>query len=395
VDLKKDGTMSHPTRALLRASAAALAVLALAACNPSDETSAKKPEPPTVTVAAAQNKDVRQSVTFVGQVQAIDDVQILARVSGFLEAKHVEDGAMVKKGELLFSIEKTSYEAAVASAEADLANARADAALKAADLERDTDLYQKGHISKAKFDATNAAKEQSDANVEAADARLKTARLNLSYTDISAPFDGQIGKTAFSVGDVLGPNSDPITRLVSKAPVYVNFAISEKQFLDTVKGRGTAGTIVAEDIPDVHLVLPNNERYDENGDIVFLDNQVDPRTGTISLRAKFNNADGLLVPGTFVSVVIEAQKAQKELVIPQSAIQRNQQGPFVLAVNEQNMVEQRQVELGAQVGSDFVVKSGLQLGDRVITLGLQKVRPGVPVKTATDPAAADDAKPAE
>ena len=127
----------------------------------------------------------------------------------------------------------------------------------------------------------------------------------------------------------------------------------------------------------------------------FLDNRVDPKTGTISLRAKFDNKDGLLVPGTFVSVVIEAQKAQKELVIPQAAIQRNQQGPFVLAVNDKNLVEQRQVELGAQVGSDFVVTKGLQQGERVITLGLQKVRPGVPVKTATDPNAAADAKPAE
>lgn len=363
--------------------------LALAACSPSEDTSAAKQVPPTVSVAAAQDKDVRQSVKFVGQTQAVDDVQILARVSGFLEAKHVDDGALVKKGTLLFTIEKTSYEAAVASAEADLANAKADAALKLADLGRDTDLYQQGHISKAKFDATTAAKEQADANVGAADARLDTAKLNLSYTDISAPFDGQIGKTAFSVGDVVGPTSGAITRLVSKAPIYVNFAISEKDFLDTVKGQGKAGGFVSEDVPDVHLVLPNGARYGETGEIVFIDNTVDPKTGTISIRARFANADSLLVPGTFVTVVIEASKPQKALVIPQAAIQRDQRGAFVLSVNDKNLVEQRYVELGAQIDGDFVVTKGLVQGERVITLGLQKVRPGVPVQTAPD------AKPVE
>jgi membrane fusion protein (multidrug efflux system) len=371
------------------AAATGLALLLLSACSPSDDTAAPKAQPPTVSVAAAVEQDVRQSVEFVGQIQAIDDVQILARVSGFLETKNVADGAMVKKGELLFTIEKTSYEAAVASAEADLANTKASAALQAADLERDTDLYQKGHISKAKFDATNASKEQADANVDASQARLKTAELNLSYTKISAPFDGQISKTAFSVGDVVGPTSGPITRLVSKAPVYVNFAISEKDYLDTMQGGGKAGDMVAENVPDVHLVLPNGDKYGENGEIVFIDNAVDSRTGTISIRARFVNKNLLLVPGTFVTVVIEAAKGQKALVIPQAAIQRDQRGAFVLAVNDKNLVEQRYVELGQQVDTNFVVTKGLQQGERVITLGLQKVRPGVPVQTAPD------AKPVE
>ncbi|WP_417773240.1 efflux RND transporter periplasmic adaptor subunit [Stappia sp.] len=381
--------MSAMPKLSVPAAATGLALLLLSACSPSDDTAAPKAQPPTVSVAAAVEQDVRQSVEFVGQIQAIDDVQILARVSGFLETKNVADGAMVKKGELLFTIEKTSYEAAVASAEADLANTKASAALQAADLERDTDLYQKGHISKAKFDATNASKEQADANVDASQARLKTAELNLSYTKISAPFDGQISKTAFSVGDVVGPTSGPITRLVSKAPVYVNFAISEKDYLDTMQGGGKAGDMVAENVPDVHLVLPNGEKYGENGEIVFIDNAVDSRTGTISIRARFVNKNLLLVPGTFVTVVIEAAKGQKALVIPQAAIQRDQRGAFVLAVNDKNLVEQRYVELGQQVDTNFVVTKGLQQGERVITLGLQKVRPGVPVQTAPD------AKPVE
>ncbi|MHC5653570.1 efflux RND transporter periplasmic adaptor subunit [Stappia sp. ICDLI1TA098] len=381
--------MSAMPKLSVPAAATGLALLLLSACSPSDDTAAPKAQPPTVSVAAAVEQDVRQSVEFVGQIQAIDDVQILARVSGFLETKNVADGAMVKKGELLFTIEKTSYEAAVASAEADLANTKASAALQAADLERDTDLYQKGHISKAKFDATNASKEQADANVDASQARLKTAELNLSYTKISAPFDGQISKTAFSVGDVVGPTSGPITRLVSKAPVYVNFAISEKDYLDTMQGGGKAGDMVAENVPDVHLVLPNGDKYGENGEIVFIDNAVDSRTGTISIRARFVNKNLLLVPGTFVTVVIEAAKGQKALVIPQAAIQRDQRGAFVLAVNDKNLVEQRYVELGQQVDTNFVVTKGLQQGERVITLGLQKVRPGVPVQTAPD------AKPVE
>ncbi|GGE78854.1 acriflavin resistance protein [Stappia taiwanensis] len=357
-----------------------LVAVGVAACKPQEEKASAAP-PPSVQVAAAFKKEIRQSASFVGQIEAVDDVNLLARVSGFLETKQVKDGASVEKDQILFTIEKASYEATLASAKADAEKAEADAALKAADLERDTDLYEKGHVSKAKFQATLATKEQADAAVEAAHAQVKQAELNLGYTDIYAPFPGKIGKTTYSVGDVVGPTSQPLARLVRLAPVYVNFAISEKDYLDAVRGSGKS----PEDVRtgdakiQIHLILPNGKRYGEDGEIVFIDNTVDPKTGTISVRGQFANKDTLLVAGTFVTVVIEAGESSNELLIPQAAIQRDQRGAFVLAIGKQEMVEQRYVELGEQVETDFVVKKGLQEGDRVITEGLQKVRPGVPV----------------
>ncbi len=326
---------------------------------------------------------MRQSARFVGRVQAVDDVNLIARVSGFLSSKNVDDGATVQDGQLLFTIERAPYEAALASAKADAARAAADAALKASDLERDKDLLDKGHVSQAKYQATLAAKEQADASVAAANAAITQAELNLGYTDITAPFAGQIGKTNFSVGDVVGPSTGAIARLVRTDPMYVNFAISEKDYLDAVRGANPADAVGDKrQLPGIHVILPNGQRYDQDGEIVFIDNVVDPKTGTIAVRGRFRNPNRLLVAGTFVEAVIEAPVSMKEIVIPQSAVQRDQRGPFVLVVGSNETVEQRYVELGPQVDTDFTVKKGLQEGERVITLGLQKVRPGVPVNAA-------------
>lgn len=377
------------SRALRHLALPAIALL-LAACNPSEEANAPAAPPPSVSVAAAVTKDIRQSARFVGQIEAVDNVNLIARVSGFLASKNVDDGATVQTGQLLFTIERAPYEAALASAKADAARAAADAALKAADLERDADLFQKGHVSKAKFEATKAAKEQADAAVAAANAATTQAKLNLGYTDITAPFSGQLGKSAFSVGDVVGPSTGPIARLVRTAPVYVNFAISEKDYLEAVRGDRPAEDVAdKKNLPGIHLILPTGKRFEEDGEIVFIDNAVDPNTGTISVRGRFANQSRILIAGAFVEVVVEAPVAMSEIVIPQAAIQRDQRGPFVLVVGAQETVEQRYVELGQQVDLDFVVKSGLQEGERVITLGLQKVRPGVPVNAVLDSGAAE------
>ncbi|MTI45722.1 membrane fusion protein (multidrug efflux system) [Roseibium hamelinense] len=370
----------RPNRSV-RLSVAVLGVLALAACSDdSGQQQSASPPPPSVSVVAAVNKQIQQSVSFVGQVAAVDEVNLVARVSGFLEKKEVEDGAVVKQGELLFQIEKQEYEAALERAKADLASSKADAALKAADEKRDKDLLEKGHVSEAAYEATLAQKEQADAAVQASDAALKQAELNLSYTDVKAPFPGQIGKTTYSVGEVVGPNTQSLARLIQLAPVYVNFSVSESEYLDAVQKHQidptdpTAGTP-----PKLRLVLPNGQDYGETGEIVFIDNRVDPQTGTIAMRGKFENANNQLLAGVYVTVIIEAPQETTALVIPQAAIQRDQKGPFVLVVNSEQTVEQRSVTLGAQTGADFVVTKGLQEGETVIVQGLQKVRPGVPV----------------
>lgn len=360
---------------------AVTSVLIAGCSDDSQDAAAPTAPPPSVTVAKVASEDVRNSITFVGQIAAVDQVDLIARVDGFLEKKAVPDGSVVKENELLFTIEKAQYEASLARAKADLASAKADAALKAADEMRDKDLLQKGHVSQAAYDATLAQKEQADASVEAAESSLQQAELNLSYTEISAPFPGQIGKTTYSVGEVVGPSKGSLARLIRLAPVYVNFSVSESQYLNAVQTHGISPTDIApEDAPAISLILPNGEKYGETGKIVYIDNQVDATTGTISFRGQFDNKDVRLLAGTYVSVILEAPQSETALVVPQAAIQRDQQGSFALAITSDKKVEQKYVELGQQVGTNFVVTKGLDEGQEVIVEGLQKVRPGVVVE---------------
>lgn len=363
----------------------------LAGCNDSTKQSqAPAAPPPSVTVAKVTSESVRQSAQFVGQIAAVDQVDLVARVSGFLEKKAVPDGSQVKKDALLFTIEKAQYEAELSKAKADLASAKANAGLQSANERRDRDLLDKGHISQANYDATLAQKQQAEASVQAAESSLQQAELNLSYTEISAPFPGQIGKTTYSVGEVVGPSTDPLAKLIRLSPVYVNFSVSESQYLNAVKTHGiNPADISPDESPDISLILPNGTPYDEKGKIVYIDNQVDATTGTISFRGQFDNKDIRLLAGTYVTVVLEAPESETALLVPQAAIQRDQQGAFALAISADKKVEQKYVELGQQIETNFVVTKGLKEGDEVIVEGLQKVRPGVEV----DPVLAS--KPAE
>ncbi|WP_421983153.1 efflux RND transporter periplasmic adaptor subunit [Roseibium sp.] len=360
---------------------AAAALSLVAACSDeSKQAEAPAAPPPSVTVAKVTSQDVRQSESFVGQIAAVDQVDLVARVSGFLEDKAVPDGSFVKQDDLLFTIEKAQYEAQLTKAKADLASAKADAALKAADEKRDKDLLDKGHVSEAAYEATLAQKQQAEASVEAAQSGLQQAELDLSYTDISAPFPGQIGKSTFSVGELVGPNTSSLAKLIRLAPVYVNFSVSEAQYLNAVQTHNISPADLSPDeAPSISLVLPNGDKYGETGKIVYIDNEIDATTGTISFRGQFENKDVRLLAGTYVTVLLEAPNTETALVVPQAAIQRDQQGAFALAITSDKKVEQKYVELGQQIGTNFVVTNGLAEGDEVITEGLQKVRPGVEV----------------
>lgn len=367
-----------------------LAAAFVAGCSDSSDKEQVAAPPPSVTVAKIEKTDIRNSARFVGQIAAVDQVDLVARVSGFLEKKSVPDGSMVKQGDEMFVIEKAEYKAALAKAKADVASAKADAALKAADEKRDRDLLQKGHVSEAAYEATLAQMQQAEASVEAANSAQQQAELNLSYTDVMAPFPGQMGKTTFSVGEVVGPGTAPLAKLIRLAPVYVNFSVSEAQYLNAVQTHGISpADITPEKSPDIKLILPNGEEYSETGKIVYIDNAIDPTTGTIAFRGQFTNEDLRLLAGTYVTVILEAPQSEEALVVPQSAIQRDQQGQFVLAVAADKKVAQKYIETGQQVETKYVVTKGLEEGEEVIVEGLQKVRPGVEV----DPVLA--AQPAE
>ena len=363
---------------------AAALLLGLSACDDANDNTAGAPktEPPTVSVAGVTSKDIVRTEEFIGSVEAVDDVDLIARVEGFLQETLVEDGASVAAGDVLFRIESENFAAAKARAVADLEQSKANLALAEIEIERDTKLLASATIAQSRFDATKATRDAQAAIVEAKRADLRQAELNLTYTEIAAPFDGRIGKTRFSIGDVVGPASGPLASLVRVSPVYVGFSLSEGEFLAAVErlGGNLSKVLNPENSPPIRLRLPNGEVFDETGWLVFVDNKVDPATGTIALRAQFENARGFLVPGIFVNVEMDSKKASAKLLVPQAAVQRDQNGNFVLVVGAEGLVEQRHITTGQQVETDFVVEDGLQEGESVIVEGLQRVRPGVPVK---------------
>ena len=367
-------------------SIAVAVLLGLVACDDGSDGDAEAPkaEPPVVSVAGISSKDIVKTSEFIGSVEAVDDVDMIARVEGFLQDVLVEDGANVKEGDLLFKIEPDKFVAEKARAAADLAQSVAKLALADIELERDTKLLASETIAQSRFDATKATRDAEAAIVDAKKADLEQAELNLTYTEIHAPFDGRIGKTPYSVGDLVGPSSMPLAKLVRVSPVYVNFSLSEGDYIRAVErlGGNTTDVLTRENSPPVHISLPSGEVFEETGWLVFVDNEVDPTTGTIALRAQFDNARGLLVPGTFVNVAIDSKKATTKLLVPQAAVQRDQKGDFVLVVGADGLVEQRYITTGQQVETDFVVEDGLQEGESVIIEGLQRVRPGVPVNAS-------------
>jgi membrane fusion protein (multidrug efflux system) len=330
--------------------------------------------PPAVSVAPAVTRQVTETGEFIGRLTAIDKVDIVARVYGFIEERNFTEGQEVKKDDLLFRIEQATYKAAVEQQRATLAKAKATEVNAKLQLERGKELVRNNNIPQSTLDQRAADEAAAQASVMEAQALLDQADINLGYTEIHSPIDGRIGLATFTVGNLVQPSSGRLATIVSQDPIYVLFQASERDVIDYK--RKLAQSPEMKPHVTVHIKLPNGTDYPHTGLTNFLDVQVDATTDTVTVRAQVPNPERLLIPGGIVGVTTERGAPRSVLVIPQSAIQLDQAGLYVLVVDEAKKVEQRRVTTGAEQGRDIVVTGGLKEGELVIVEGIQKVRPG-------------------
>ncbi len=364
----------------------ALAVLLplLGACD-QQKQAGPPPPPPAVGVEFAAMKGVSRSDLFVGRIKAVGTVGIRARVEGFLEKVLFTEGQDVKAGDLLYQIERAQYQAQVDQAKANLAAAVAQATNAQLQYNRSLQLVKNQFTPQATVDQNKAAWETAKAQILQAQAALTQTQINLDYTDIRSPIDGRIGRTAFTVGNLVNPATGVLATIVSQDPIYVLFPVSQRQLEDIRQSRRQENGAMTK--IQILVTLSNGAPYPLPGVWNFTDPQVDQQTDTLIMRATLPNPDRALVDGQFVSVEIREREEQPRLVVPQAALQVDQAGYYVLIVNGESKVEQRRVTVGTNQGLDAVIQSGLNLGEKVIVEGVQKVRPGQLVKaalTATD-----------
>jgi membrane fusion protein (multidrug efflux system) len=337
-------------------------------------TAQSAPPPPAVSVAPVASRQISETSDFIGRVTAIDKVDIVARVPGFIEERNFTEGQLVKKGDLLFRIEQATYKAAVEQARATLAKAKATEVNAKLQLERGKELVRNSNIPQATVDQRAADEEAAQASVMEAQALLDQAEINLGYTEIRSPIDGRIGLATFTVGNLVQPSSGKLATIVSQDPVYVIFQASERDVLEYKRKILESRDNNAQ--ATIRIKLPNGSVYPHSGVNNFLDVQVDPNTDTVAVRAQVPNPEVLLIPGGVVGVTVERGAPRSALVVPQSAIQLDQAGRYVLVVDAAKKVELRRITTGAEQGRNVVVTGGLKEGELVIVEGIQKVRPG-------------------
>lgn len=347
--------------------------------------------PPGVLVSKIHYKDVEQSVQYIGRTTAINDVSLQAQVSGYLLDTLFEEGSDVEVGQELFTIDPDLYEAGVAAAKGNLAKAEADLVRAEKDLARYIILRKTKNISQQQVDISESEVLQKQAQVKYANAELQAAELDLSHTHIKSPIKGRIGRTLISKGNVIGPKTTSLARIVELDPIYVTFnvaeadiveikrqAIEKQKALNASQLQGENGA--RETKLKIRLILPDKSEYPHYGQIDFIDNAVDPLTGTMLVRAKFINPDSLLLPGLYVKTVLAKPKQASKLLVHASAVQEDQAGRFVMVVDPDNKVEQRRVTTGRQFGGNLIIRDGLQPDEMVVVEGIQKIRPGMLVK---------------
>ncbi|MCK0154362.1 efflux RND transporter periplasmic adaptor subunit [Alcanivorax sp. S6407] len=350
-----------------------LTILFLGACDDAPPPAAPLPE---VFVVTASEQPYQPERTFTARIDSRSDVNITAQVSGKLTAVHFREGDNVEAGAPLFDIDPAPYEAALARAQAEHERARATLADARNNLDRAGKLIDKGYISDSEYDTLKTRKLEAEAAEQSARAALESARVDLSYTRISAPQAGRVGRSIASVGDVVSPGFGTLTTLVGGNDMQAVFQIPERLLTDAAMSENQPKPSEIE----VGLEMPNGSDYPYTGNIVYVSNRVDSHTGTLEVRAAMPNPRDLLRPGMFVQAHVRLKESLQGLMIPQAALQVDQQGTYVFTVNKENRVLRNNLMTGDRFGENVLVSEGLQVGDRVILRGIQKVRAGSEVK---------------
>ena len=351
--------------------------VALLICALAAPSLAQQPAPaavPVGTVVAAR-KPIAKVVDFVGRIQAIERVEVQARITGYLENVQFKEGDTVKDGQPLYQIEKDLFQAAVDQAQGALAASQSKKLLTAIQYERAEQLMKTSAGTVTARDQALTADRAADAQILIDQANLDTAKTNLSYTQITSPISGKIGRTAITKGNVVSPQSGTLTTIVSQDPMYVLFPVSERQLM---QARRTGHT---DDITGIKVKVrfPDGSTYGQVGQINFVDVTVDRATDTVQVRAVFANPSGTLIDGQLVAVNLETGQPEEQVVVPQAALITDQQGVYVFIV-ENGKVAIRRVKTGGPTGEDVVVTEGLSGGEQVIVEGLQTIRAGIPVQ---------------
>lgn len=345
-------------------------------------TLAQQPAPAAVPVGtvAAEKRAITQSADFVGRIEAVNRVDIRARVTGYLEDVLFKDGTTVTEGTPLFRIERAPFEAAVEQAQGALE--RAQGTLQNATLQRvrAEDLLRTNAGSVAVRDQRVADEKGAQGDATTAEANLKTAQINLGYTEIKAPIAGRIGRTKLTKGNVVGPDTGVLVQIVSDDPMYVSFPVSQRDFLAIKTNRLPADG----QAPLVSLKFSDGSTYDQKGRVDFIDVSVERATDTVLVRATLPNPTGKLIDGTLVRVAVQTDKSEEKVLVPQSALIADQQGAYVFAVEDGKAVAKR-IKVGAEIGAYVVVEQGLAGNEQIVIQGLQNLRPGVPVLASPVP----------
>jgi len=338
--------------------------------------------PPTVTVEAVSEQEVNPPSDYVGRVEAIQAVDLRARVEGFIEHVKFREGGKVKAGDLLYLIEQAPYKAKVNEAAAKVADADASLTETRQYLRR-LQSVRSGGVSATDIEAAVSAELKAKALLQQAQASLEQAELDLGYTIIKAPISGRIGRTTYTKGNLVGPASEALARIVQIDPIRVVYSVSENDLVNDRLAREGGCAQDSENRLVPRIQMPDGQMYPAAGRLDFVDNQVDAGTGTIAVRAVFDNPDGILLPGQYVNVLIRCSEGKRLPVVPQSAVQEDREGRYVFVVDAENRVQQRRITTGAAIGTNWPVESGLMTGETIIVQGVQKVSPGQIVETVT------------